>query len=173
MYQVDGKDRVEELDLLPPSSVGAPIPTLLQYEHHVLVAYYIEQIDSDWDGKSIRSVNQNSETEVVAVVRFDTSATMFGPPNDEAFHGHPLASRGLRPYRFFEIHNSSWIRSLERMNSVHPNHNEKKFLSRWRHFILSFHDTTFECVALDFELLGTREGSVNSVIHEYLAASMS
>jgi hypothetical protein len=36
-------------------------------------------------------------------------AHLFGPPNDEAFSGHPLASRGLQPYRITEVKHSSWI----------------------------------------------------------------
>ena len=52
---------------------------------------------------------------------------MFGPPNDEAFSGHPLASRGLHPYGAFKIENSSWIRHLEKMNSVHPNHHPERY----------------------------------------------
>ena len=52
---------------------------------------------------------------------------MFGPPNDEAFDGHPLARRGLRPYGAFEVTHSSWIRQLEQMNSVHPHHSPPLF----------------------------------------------
>lgn len=47
---------------------------------------------------------------------------MFGPPNDEALAGHPLTERGLRSYSVFRMENSSLIRSLERMNSVHRSH---------------------------------------------------
>jgi hypothetical protein len=46
-----------------------------------------------------------------AIVTFDSYAHMFGPPNDEAFPGHPLAERGLTPYAFFVIQNSSWLRA--------------------------------------------------------------
>jgi hypothetical protein len=76
-------------------------------------------------------------------------ASMFGPPNDEAFAGHPLAERGLHPYGAFEVQHSSWIRSLEKMNSVHPHHRAERF-DEYRHFVLVFHDTTFECVATGY-----------------------
>lgn len=74
-------------------------------------------------------------------------AHFFGPPNDEALAGHPLAPRGLLPYRTFEVIDSSWIRALERMNRVHPLHNKERFGRRLRHPIFTFHDNTFECVA--------------------------
>jgi hypothetical protein len=76
---------------------------------------------------------------------------MFGPPNDEAFSGHPLASRGLSPWIVQEVVCSSWIRGLERMNSVHPYHRREAF-SAFRHFVFAFHDSTFECVAEDFSV---------------------
>lgn len=69
---------------------------------------------------------------------------MFGPPNDEAFAGHPLADRGLNPYSVAEVQRSSWIRGLERMNSVHARHSRERFLEHKRHFVFAFHDSTFK-----------------------------
>jgi hypothetical protein len=104
------------------------------------------------------------------VVRFKRArAHFFGPPNDEAFGGHPLAERGLEPYSVFEVLSSSWIRALEQMNSVHPQHRPESFES-YRHFILAFHDTTFECIADGFtieQLTGTMRSITTS-----LAASL-
>jgi hypothetical protein len=53
-----------------------------------------------------------------------------------------------------DLRNSSWIRSFERMNRVHPRHDPAGF-QRLRHFVVCFHDSTFECVAWRFELLST------------------
>lgn len=88
----------------------------------------------------------------VSSIFADCYAHMFGPPNDEAFSGHPLASRGLGPYGAYVIQRSSWIRRLERMNSVHRAHRPESF-ARYRHFVLSFHDTTFECVAAGYSVI--------------------
>ena len=88
--------------------------------------------------------------EPAAIVRFTLPrASSFGPPNDEAFAGHPLAARGLEPYGAFEVKQPSWIRALERMNAVHANHEPEHF-ARFRHFVFTFHDTTFECVATGY-----------------------
>ena len=83
-------------------------------------------------------------------------------PNDEAFHGHPLASRGLAPYRVFEVRRSSFVRELERMNSVHPQHKPEDF-DTLKHFVFAFHDSTFECAARDFQIeivTGSLEGAL-------------
>lgn len=147
MYTVDGRDRVVELDDLPQSSIGAPCPHVLASEHDLVVAYFVEDASNDWDGRSVRMVGPDSAGEPAALVRFSrVYASIFGPPNDEAFSGHPLERRGLHPYGAFEIAESSWIRQLERMNAVHPYHRPERF-SAYRHIVLAFHDSTFECVA--------------------------
>jgi hypothetical protein len=162
MYQVDEKDQVVELKGIPQSSVGAPTPIVLSNEGKTVLAYYLENVADDWDGSSVRVVGSNSE-EPAAIVEFDIcDAYMFGPPNDEAFSGHPLASRGLAPYGVYEVLNSSWIRGLERMNSAHHYHKPERFWQR-HHFVFAFHDSTFECVADRFEITETF-GSMESIV---------
>jgi hypothetical protein len=150
MYEIDERDRALELrSSVPQSSGGAPLPLILSDEFRVAVAYYTENTPQSWDGRSVRMLTPDSD-EPWAIVTFDSYAHMFGPPNDEAFRGHPLAERGLTPYAFFVILNSSWLRGLERMNSVHPHHSKNRFMQRKHHFVLSFHDSTFECIASGF-----------------------
>ena len=49
----------------------------------------------------------------IAIVEFeDTYAHCFGPPNDEAFSGHPLAEYGLKPYSVSRIEGSEWKKEL-------------------------------------------------------------
>lgn len=164
MYEVDELDSVIELTNIPQSSVGAPIPIVLAGEYDVFLAYYLENISESWDGASVRMVSADTEGEPVAIVKFvDCYSHMFGAPNDEAFQGHPLSERGLKSYGVFEVQNSSWIRKLEKMNSIHPCHDKKSFMEDKKHYVFSFHDTTFECIAKDFEVDVT-SGSVKSVI---------
>ena len=163
MYPVDGQDRVIKLEGVPQSSVGAPLPIVLSDEHKILLAYIVQDSPSDWDGTSVRVVDPSTLGEPLALIEFTSYRSfMFGAPNDEAFHGHPLAARGLRPYAAFQIENSSWIRQLEKMNSVHPDHNPKRF-ERLKHFVFAFHDSTFECVAENFTIT-EHEGSLESIL---------
>lgn len=74
-----------------------------------------------------------------------TSVKM-GSPNDEVLEGHPLWGSGLEFYEAHEVKNSPWIKELMDINRVHDQFRE----SHWnedRHFILTFHDETLECVA--------------------------
>jgi hypothetical protein len=63
--------------------------------------------DPDWDGTYVREVDLSTEDPVI-LIHFERAYAWFhGPPNDEAFHGHPLASRGLHSYAAFRIDDSS------------------------------------------------------------------
>ena len=165
MYSVDDKDRVVELEAAPQCSPGAPLPFVLADEGRLLLAYMVSEPDPDWDGKTPESVTPASAGKAVAIVEFHTPyCHMLGPPNDEAFSGHPLASRGLKPYTVAEVEQSSWIRRLAAMNAVHPSHRPSHFAT-YRHFIFAFHDSTFECVAEDFTVEVLR-GSMRSTLHK-------
>ncbi|BAC89507.1 hypothetical protein [Gloeobacter violaceus] len=147
MYSIDNRDFITERKDLPQSSVGAPCPAAIFGEHFLHLAYYLEEREEGWDGSSVHIADVHSQGEPCALVLFtDAIAHLFGPPNDEAFAGHPLAQRGLEPYAVFEVENSSWIWALERMHTVHPNYRPEQF-AKYKHFIFAFHDSTFECIA--------------------------
>lgn len=167
MYEVDRKDRVVELTDLPPSSPGAPLPVVVADEHRLFVAYIVDEPDPNWDGRSVTVVTPESADETIALIQFVRySAHFFGPPNDEAFAGHPLASRGLHPYGAFEVEQSSWLRLLERRNRVHPYHSAASFADL-RHFVLAFHDSTFECIARGYEI-HLQRSSISGVMQSML-----
>lgn len=150
MYTVDDHDRVVELRDIPPGDSGAPCPLVLLEEGATTVVYFCPNPPPGWDGSTATMRGSDAAGEPAAIVRFvGTRATSFGAPNDEAFAGHPLAARGLHPYGAFEVLHSSWIRALERMDRVHPGHTAGMFAA-YRHFVLAFHDTTFECVARSY-----------------------
>jgi hypothetical protein len=163
MYLIDERDRVIELKDVPQSSVGAPLPIVLSDESTIVVGYIIQDSSRAWNGTALRTLDTHRPGESQALVEFELyQSYMFGAPNDEAFSSHPLAARGLHPYAAFRIDDSSWVRQLERMNSVHPNHNPNKF-QELKHFVFAFHDSTFECVAKDFRI-SEYEGTLESLL---------
>jgi hypothetical protein len=168
MYSIDEHDRVVALSDLPRSSVGAPLPIVVAAEARVILAYLVEAVDPAWDGRTVRIVTHDAADEILSLVAFTRPyAHYFGPPNDEAFAGHPLAKRGLHPCGTFEIEQSSWIRQLAELNSVHPHHDARRF-SRLRHFVFAFHDSIFECIAEDLHI-DVRGGSIASAATELSA----
>ena|SRR2546427_9033894 len=144
MYPVDDKDSVVEITSAPKLCPGAPCPMVLCDERSLILSYMI------FEKVPVPLPRFADPFEKWAIVEFHRpQAHMFGPPNDEAFSGHPLASRGLGPYAIHEVRNSSWVRQLEKMNSVHPQHNPKGY-DGLKHYVFAFHDSTFECIARGF-----------------------
>lgn len=163
MFSLKRSEAVIKLQGFPQSSIGAPCPMLVASEHALHVAFYGEP-EPDWNGAATRIVESNSTEEQVILVTFEHPSThLFGPPNDEAFSGHRLAAKGLEPYGAFEVLHSEWIQQLEAMNAVHPRHDRARFLEGKRHLILTFHDSTFECVARGYRVEFTK-GSLKQAI---------
>ena len=162
MYQVRD-DVVLKVGTAPRPDHGAPLPAVVSDEWHLLLAYIVEVPDPRWDGTYVNVVSPDSPDRAIAIVGFQNAVChLFGPPNDEAFAGHPLAARGLRPYTVSEVVKSSWIQDLERMNAVHPRH-RPGYLNGCHHYIFAFHDSTFECVAEGFTVQMHR-GSMRSAV---------
>lgn len=113
---------------------GTPLPTLLQSDNDTLLFFLLSDDDQN-----------------VGQIEFERCrSTSFGSPGDETFKGHPLYGSGFEPYRPMEVLNSPWITQLQKIDSVHPRHDPAVFGSA-KHFLLPFHDTTFECVARSFQ----------------------
>jgi hypothetical protein len=140
VYTIDEQDSVVELPGVPQSDPGATCPIVVADEQHIVVSY------------SLPCESPDDRTRMpLGLVRFHRPRFhLFGSPNDEALAGHPLAGRGLRSYGAFRVDRSSLVRRLERMNSVHDRHNPERFV-RLLHYIFTFHDSTFECVAESLE----------------------
>ncbi len=91
------------------------------------------------------STKDASGSNVVAIVKFQSCRiSRFGYPNDEALPGHPLFKFGLGYYDAFEVKQSPWEHEVRLQNRVmFPNFD----MPKRRHFVITFHDSTFECVA--------------------------
>lgn len=153
---------------VPPSSAGAPLPHIFADEGSLLIAYLANVPDPSFDGTNPRSVSATTGNQSVAILTADTYlALQFGPPNDEAISGHRLYGLGLQPYSAFEVLNSSWIGSLEKANRVHSSHTPGLF-SGYRHFILTFHDSTLEFITQSFSA-SLHAGAVLTVLMETVA----
>lgn len=116
------------------------------------MSYYVEDPTEAELAKAYNHSDRIGGLDIYVIFRFlGVHSHMFGYPNEEAYHGHPLASRGLRSFGIYEVGESSWIARMEHMNSVHPAHTQEMFDSL-RHLIFGFHDSTFEILARQFDV---------------------
>jgi hypothetical protein len=119
-----------ELDFFDPEP-NVPEPLLIESELECYLVY------------------NNRSGERVAIRFLRCSVTQFGYPNDEALGGHRLYNKGLQHYGCYEVIDSEWIAGFQCRNKVvYP---ERDIMQKARHFIFSFHDSTFECVASGVE----------------------
>jgi hypothetical protein len=126
------------LGVVPEAAV--PEPELFQTERGAYLVFSAVKVQMD-------GVRRDAGF-VVVEIEF-CSLTQFGYPNDEALPGHPLSNKGLEPYGVFEVLGSSWIQSMTKMNRVEFPETPD---SSQRHFIFTFHDSTFECIARSIRL---------------------
>lgn len=161
-----GEEYAEPIDFPVKWDVGAPLPHLLTNGHHTLLAFYLDVPNPNWDGKTVKIVSPNSgETESLAIVEFfHCRSVRFGGPNDEVHHGHPLYGRGLDAYTAQVVRNSRWLAELQRINSAHRGY-KPDYWRLVKHFILWFHDETFECLAESFKV-ETRHCSMKELLLE-------
>jgi hypothetical protein len=126
-YAASGQDRAIELTDLPQMDTGAPDPRIVATGGLLAISY----------------ATNVGRTELSFTRPF---AHYMGPPNDELLHTHPLYERGLRFYAGFEVVNSSWLAEAQARSRRHPQHVDAAWAGR-RHFVITFHDETFECLA--------------------------
>ena len=142
MYPIDDRDAVVELSDTPKPRGGAPMPSIVADDGILLLSYFVPSEASADAG----------ETLTAAILRFDLPLMhLFGPPNDEAIRGHSLWRRGLESYGTYRVDQSSLLRRLAAMNHVHPRNDPAAF-DQFQHYIVTFEDSTFECIARSYEV---------------------
>lgn len=130
---------------------GAPLPVMLVSDQKTLLLFRVRVPNPAWDGSYATPVSlDDPESERLALVEFTRCASAkLGSPNDEVFHGHPLHGHGFEGHRALKVISSPWLQELRSINEVHSQFRPDSW-SRLTHFILPFHDSTFECVAESF-----------------------
>jgi len=127
---------------------GSPSPTILSNDNELFIAFYA-------DKKRATSVPQERnpiyDTGIFALKFKGYLKFTFGLPGDETIQGHPYRKLGMKSYSFYELKKSDLIRSLQEIDKVHPRYNPEKW-KMYKHYILTFHDNMFECIARDFEI---------------------
>lgn len=154
------------LDYPYPWDTGAPLPHVVSDGLKTFLIYYIGEHDPRWKaaGKTITDLQAGSD-DVTALVTFTGCYNYkFGGANNEAIYGHPLYDHGLECYSAHEIINSNWLSEQEKINSVHPNY-QHALWENYKHYIFTFHDEMFECIARDYKVDVFR-GGISSVFAE-------
>ena len=134
-------DKVVLLDSVPHPAADAAEPFIVASDRRVILAYPIAEADFERFGPF------DPDDDPFCTVLFpDCVFHRLGPPGDNDLEIHPLASQGLLGHSVHEVVNSSLAAEIAELVSaagLAP-----------RHFVVTFQDSTFECVASDFTVIG-------------------
>ncbi len=131
---------------------GAPSPTIVSNDSELFIAFY-----ADKEIKTLEPKERNTiyDKGIFALKFKKYLKYIFGLPGNETIQGHPYSKLGMKSFSFYELKNSNLIKDLQEIEKIHSYYNPEKWLN-YKHYILTFHDNMFECIAEDFEI---REGN--------------
>jgi hypothetical protein len=127
---------------------GAPSPTILSNDTKLYIAFYADRTDNS---TVLHERNEVYDTGIVALKFNRYINYRFGMPGNETIHGHPYSKLGMSSCSFYELKDSDYIKSLQDIDKVHRRYDAEEW-RQYHHYILTFHDNMFECVAHNFEI---------------------
>ena len=133
-------DLIVLLDSVPHPAADAAEPFIVASDRRLILAYPIAAADFDRFGPF-----DPDDDPFCAVLFPDTVFHRLGPPGDGDLEIHPLAGQGLLGYSVHEVVNSSLAAEIAGVTVAGP---------LQRHFVITFQDSTFECVASDYTVVG-------------------
>lgn len=140
--------KVAQLNLKYPMDVGSPVPKIFASGHHLKLFYFANPERGIVDDIVERDPISDRG---IGIINFSSCLLFkFGTPNDEILEGHPYFELGLGFYDLFEIQESDWLNQVKEIGKVHQGFTETMY-EKYRHFVITFHDNTFECLAKKYE----------------------
>lgn len=141
--------KLNEISGLLSIDVGVPAPTIISNDSNLYLMFYSNGEDISTEALQERNSVYDRG---IYILKFNLFLNYkFGMPSNEIIIGHPYSKLGLQPYSFYQLEDSDWIKKLMKIDSVHPYYDKKKWVI-YKHYILTFHDNMFECIAKDFEI---------------------
>jgi len=161
-----GQETAVPFDFPYPWDTGAPLPHVISNGFRTILIYYIGEHNSAWEAGRHKITDLKTEhDDITALVEFrHCYIYKFGGINDEVIYAHPLSDHGLEAYGAHVVVNSAWIKEQEKINSVHSNYS-REFWDKRKHYIFTFHDEIFECIADDF-VVEVFKGRISTVFAE-------
>lgn len=131
-----------EIKELPDMDTGAPSPVIISNDFNLYLTFY-KNMDY---GVELHQRDNIYDVGVVFLEFHGFIKYSFGMPNDETIQGHPYSRLGMMSYSFYELKESDLIRELQGIDKIHPYYNSERW-DKYKHYILTFHDNMFECIA--------------------------
>ncbi|MFT4065715.1 hypothetical protein [Paraburkholderia sp.] len=141
------EDLVVLLDSVPHPAADAAEPFIVASDRRVILTYPIAESDFERFGPF-----DPDDDPFCAVLFADTVFHRLGPPGDADLMIHPLAAQGLSGYSVHEVVNSSLCAEIAAVPAGSTS--IAAAAPARRHFVITFLESTFECVASDYTVIG-------------------
>lgn len=136
-----------EIKELPNMDTGAPSPVIISSDIKLYLTFY-KEMDYEME------LHQRDNILDVGVVFIEFHGFIkytFGMPGNETIQGHPYSKLGMKAYSFYELKESDLIIKLQDIDKIHPYYSTEKW-NKYKHYILTFHDNMFECIAESYTI---------------------
>jgi len=127
---------------------GAPFPIVLGSDNDLMVVFFK---DEEIDAEQSQESKDQEDSQVIAVCFRDYVKYSFGSPNNELLGVHPYSLMGIGANSFYEMKDSPLVEEQRNLAKKHPYYDNERW-NGYRHFIITFHEKMFECVAMGFEV---------------------
>jgi hypothetical protein len=142
---------LKNIDTKYPINMGAPAPKIICDDNNLTLLFYVDLFDLSKTTDKIKERDIFNDSGVATLTFKFFRIYKFGVPNDDLIIAHPYYKLGLKPYSFYLVEDSDWIKDIKRIEKHHPYFNEKKY-NDLNHYIITFKDNTFECIAKGFSI---------------------
>ena len=141
-------ERANIIDWPVRREIGAPMPFVISSGRTFVIYNAAPNIPAA-DPAMVKIINPIDPERCVALLEFlGCIDYRFGVPGENDFDS-PASIPGLIPHKAHLVQDSVWIQWLKQVNDSSPETDRPDWL-KYKHFVLSFHDERFECVAKSY-----------------------
>lgn len=102
--------------------------------------------------ENVKETDFTREENLFGLIQFENVFIQkFGYPNDEGLNQHSYYKYGLSFYHGHLVEESDWIKEWNDKRSVNKVTGQS-YLNGYNHYILTFQENTFECIAKKYKL---------------------
>jgi hypothetical protein len=139
----------KEIEWPLPWGASTYVPSIIADEGKVLLVFGSKAALPNYNPALLKIIGDANSHEFMAIVEFlGLLDFKFGWIDEDAIRS-PHSIEGLKPYRAYEVQNSQWLENLKQVLSTEGK-DESQAWDKYRHFVLGFHDSRFECIAKSY-----------------------
>jgi len=142
------KERAKPIEWPLPWGASTYVPSIIASEGKVLLVFATNEVLPNYDPFVLKIVGDTNSQDYMAIVEFPGLIDFkFGWINDDPISLPYFVDDPWR-YRAYEVENSRWLKNPPQTYSAEEA--KEQAPKDYRHFLLVFHDSRFECIAKSY-----------------------